>query len=412
MPTEAAPAGKADLFADDVLHDPYPLYATLRETAPAVWLEQHDVWAVTRHADVKAALGDPETFSSVDGLALTEAANSTIMRGTVLGSDGADHARLRRPLSRQLNPRAMRDLVDRVRDRADRLVAGCIGQGCQSERAPLGEQDFFQGEFDAALLAQRFVADIVMELMGLPESTREKLIHGAAATFDMFGPDNDRFKASAPTAGAMIEFLYQEVTRESVAPGSWMAAIYAAADAGELDEADVVPLMSAYTAAGMDTTIDAISGAIHRLATHPEQWEHLRAGRADGEDVFRETMRLDAPIQAFGRRATRDTSIDGVPIAAGEQVWLIFGATGRDPRKWGPDAEEFRVRRPDTADHLALGYGPHTCAGNHLAALEARSLLESLAAHCTRLEPAGEPVRTLNNVLHGWRSVPVRVTAA
>ncbi|OEV06032.1 hypothetical protein AN216_00735 [Streptomyces oceani] len=390
------PVSDTDLFSDATLSEPYAPYAALREAGPAVWLSRHQAWAVTGYAEVKQVLEDTETFSSVDGVALTDLANQQFLAGTVLASDGANHARLRRPLSRQLNPRAMRSLAERIRRQADDLVVEYVNRG----------------RFDAVELATRMVADVVMELMGLPDSTRGKVLEGAAATFDLFGPDNERYQRSAPIAGAMLAFLHEEVSRDTVRPGSWMSAIYQAVDDGRLEEADCVPLMSAYTTAGMDTTIHGLSTAIHLLATHPAQWAALRASDASSENAFHETIRYDAPVQGFGRRATRDTHIGGTAIAANDQLWVSHGASGRDPRKWGADADSFRVDRADAAEHLALGSGPHSCAGNHLAALEAGSLLSSLVDRCVELELDGEPVRALNNVLRGWHSLPVRVAPA
>lgn len=394
--TATASTCSIDLFTDTALEDPYPLYAALRAMGPAVYLTRHQAWAVTGYDDVRAALNDPETFSSVDGIALTDEANRTILAGTVLASDGAEHARLRRPLSRQLNPRAMRDVAEWVQAVADQLVSDYVGRG----------------RFDAAELVTQLVGDVVMHLMGLPESTRDEIISKAAATFDCFGPDNDRYARAAPAAAAMVAYLNEEVTRDSVRPGSWMDALYQAADAGQIAEEDVKPLMSAYTAAGLDSTIYGILSTLHLLATHPEQWKTLRTGLADGQDAFAEAIRLEAPIQGFGRRVTRDTTISGVPIPKGDQVWLLYGATGRDPLKWGPRADVFDIRRPHTCDHLSLGSGPHLCAGQHLAVLEASSLLQALASRCTRLELAGTPpVRAVNNTLRGWRSLPLQVSA-
>ena len=53
-----------DLFADEVLLDPYPTYAALRETAGVVHLPANDVYALTRYDAIRDALGDRETFSS------------------------------------------------------------------------------------------------------------------------------------------------------------------------------------------------------------------------------------------------------------------------------------------------------------------------------------------------------------
>jgi cytochrome P450 len=389
-----APTSDLDLFDDTVLADPYPAYATLRALGPAVYLTRHRVWAIPGYAQVRAALADPATFSSTHGVALTEETNEHLLAGTVLASDGADHARLRRVLSQQLAPRAIKNLATQIHQRADTLVADLFQQG---------------GSFDAVGdLAQRLVADVVMDLMGLPDTVRGELIERAAATFEMFGPPNLRYQQAEPAAAAMMAFLTHTVTRETVRPDSWMGALYQAVDDGTLDEADVVPQMSAYATAGMDTTIHAISTAIALLATHPDQFANLRAHRVTAEAVFHETLRYDAPIQGFGRRVVRDTHIGNIDIPAGDQVWLLYGSTGRDRRQWGENADRFDPRRPGTGQHLALGHGPHLCAGNHLAALEATAVLAALASRCTRLTLDGEPVRALNNVLRGYAHLPIQ----
>ncbi|WP_049564983.1 cytochrome P450 [Streptomyces sp. SBT349] len=392
-----AASSTIDLFSDPVLTDPYPIYEELREKGAAVYLKRHNVWALPRYQDVRATLRDPVTFSSVDGIALTDDTNRLILGGTVLASDGQDHLRLRRILGKQLGRPAIRRLTDQIRLRADRLVAELVEHGT----------------FDAATdLAERFVADNVMHLMGLPEDTREQVLAGAAPTFDMFGPSNQRYLDAAPAAAAMIEFLTQQVTRDTVRPGSWMHDVFDAVDAGEIGENEAVPLMSAYTAASMDTTQLAITSAIYLLATHPDQFTMLRAYRRERrvtpENVFHETLRLDAPIQGFGRRVTRNTVIGGTTIEAGQQVWLLYGSTGRDTRRW-KDPDAFTIRRPDAHQHLALGEGAHTCAGNHLAELQAAAVIDALAARCTRLEPQGQPQRALNNILRGWSHLPITV---
>lgn len=394
MTLTTEPSSSIDLFADTALDDPYPLYEVLRRMGPAVWLERHDAWFVGRYEDVKAALSRPEVFSSEDGIALTTKANRQILNGTVLAAGGMRHVQLRRPLSRQLAPRTMKSLIPEIRSRA----------------APVATEYISRGIFDAVELATEFVAGQVVHLMGLPDSTRPKLVASAAATFDMLGPGNARYRDATPTAAAMMTFLSTEVSRDTVRPGSWMAHLYRAADDGDIGEDDVVPLLSAYTTAGMDTTIHGITAALHHLAAHLRYFKELRAGRLDAAAVFEEAIRLDAPIQGFGRRVTRDTRIGDTRVRKGEQVWLSFGSSGRDPRRWGSFADTFRPGRNGGDLHLALGHGPHACAGRHLALAQAASLLDALAHYGTRLEPAGNPVLARNNILHGWASLPLTIT--
>ncbi|WP_432137253.1 cytochrome P450 [Streptomyces sp. bgisy154] len=389
----AAASSAVDLFDDAHLSDPYPTYAALRGVGPAVRLERHGVWAVPGYAEVHAILRDGSAFRSEGGVGLTELANAQIFAGTVLSSDGAQHRRLRRVLSRQLAPRAIDKLQDQITDRARSLV----GQHVQ------------HGAFDGVALARQMVADTVMSLMGLPESTRDALLMGASATFEAFGPDNDRYQHALPTASAMVAFLREAVTRNAVKQESWMGDIFRAVDAGELQEEEAVPLASAYTVAGMDTTILGLAETIVQLARHPAQWEVLRQKPERAVNAFHEALRLEAPIQGFGRIVTKDTDLGGLKIEAGEQLWLLYGSTGRDERKWGPTADAYRLRRQLSYRHLAFGAGLHGCAGSHLAVMQARALLGALAERCAHLALSGEPERVLNNLLRGYRYVPVTV---
>lgn len=385
-----------DLFTDPVLENPYPTFAQLRSMGPAVYLTRHQVWAVPRHDDVRRALTDSKRFSSVGGVALTAETNQTILAGTVLASDGLDHARLRRVLSKQLAPRAVGDLASAVQTRADARVRGLVEQGT----------------FDAVDdLARPFVADTVFALMGLSAASQDWLVGGAAQTFDMFGPSNARYERAAPAVGAMFQYLTEHVTPDSVRPDSWLGAIFDAVRAGEIAENEAVPLMSAYTTAGMDTTIHGIATAIALLAAHPDQFAALREDRVTAEAVFAEALRYDAPITAFGRRVTQKTKIGDVTLDKDECVWLLYGSAGRDALKWGPTADAFDVHRKGADQHLALGAGPHSCAGNHLAILQARAILSSLATYCTSLKISAPPTRRPNNVLRGWEHVPLSATS-
>ncbi|MEU5159650.1 cytochrome P450 [Streptomyces sp. NPDC020875] len=397
--TRPAASSDLDLFSDKVLADPHPFYEALRATGPAVRLERHGVWAIPRHADAAAVLHDTAAFRSEGGLALTGLANDVLLAGTVLAADGDRHARLRRVLSRQLAPRAARGLAQEITARADRLADQHLNNP--------------GGVFDAVHLARDLVTGTVMSLMGLPPGHEQTVIDGAGATFNAFGPSNPRYQAALPQATAMVTFLHEHVTRDTVTPGSWMGAIFDAVDARQIQECDAVPLAAAYTAASMDTTIYGIAEMLVQLARHPAQWDALRAN-VDGlaEAAFHEALRYEAPIQGFGRIVTRPADIGGTRIDAGEQVWLLYGSAGRDLERWGPDADQYNLHRPGNGHHLAFGHGPHLCAGIPLALLQATALLHALATGCTRLTLADEPTRLVHNILRGWQRAPIRPTPA
>ena len=63
------------------------------------------------------------------------------------------------------------------------------------------------------------------------------------------------------------------------------------------------------------------------------------------QGAVEEFLRLTSPVQGLARTTTRDVELHGVAIPAGRKVLLSYGAANRDPRRYGPDAEELDVHR-------------------------------------------------------------------
>src|SRR3954452_24223870 len=194
---------------------------------------------------------------------------------------------------------------------------------------------------------------------------------------------------------------------ENLRPDGWAAAVYQAADRGEIELSSVVPLLSAYVVASMDTTINGIGNTILLFARHPEAYQEVRAEPALLGPAFEESLRLESPAQGFFRRTTQPVDIEGITIPADTKVLLSWASANRDERKW-ERPEEFLVRR-NPVDHVGFGYGVHGCAGQGLGRLEAQAVLGALVRRASSIELAGEPVRKLNNVIRGLASLPVTV---
>ena len=168
--------------------------------------------------------------------------------------------------------------------------------------------------------------------------------------------------------------------------------------------------MRSFLTAGVDTTVNGLGNAIFSFLTNPDQWDRLRADPSLAKPAFDEVLRDEAPVQTFLRTTTRPVAVAGVPLEEGQKVLCFLGAANRDPARWDR-ADTFDITRRATG-HLGCGTGIHGCVGQAVARMEAESLLGALAARVARWEPAGEPVRRLNNTLRGLSSLPVRVIPA
>ena len=390
---QQVPSSDVDIFGEEILEDPYPFYAQLREMGRAVRLTRYDVWALPGYDEVWQVQRRPEMFSSIGGPGLSYV-EDPMMTGVVLSSDPPDHSRYRKILNEKLSARALQGLRSDIEERADRLVAEVVSRG----------------SFDAVSgLAAPFPVDVVADLVGLPEGGRERILPMADAAFNTFGPMNERTQAGLPTVQGIFQYLATEANRQNLAPGSWGAAIYDAVDRGEIHEGEAISLMSAYLVAGMDTTVNAVSSAIWLLAQHPDQWAALRADPSLAANAFEETIRLESPVQNFFRGLTGEAEFGGVRLRQGDRVMMLLGSANRDPRRWGEDADAFDITR-DTVGHVGFGGGTHRCAGMFLARMEGAALLSSLARRIESVELAGEPKRRLNHVIRGLESLPVTVT--
>lgn len=396
--TTMAPESAADLFSDDVLTDPYPTLADLRAAGPVVWLSTLDVFVLPRYAEARAALGDHATFSSAQGVALNEAANAIRRSGSasssLIVSDPPRHTQLRSVLAERLAPKALRKLRADIEGRADELVEEVVGRG----------------SFDAVRdLAEPFPVNVVADLIGLPREGRDKYLLWADGAFNAAGPDNERTQRGVPLLKEQLEYLTSVATRDRLTPGSMGAAIFEAADRGDIESDTILPLLSAYLTAGMDTTMNAIGHAVWLFGRHPDQWEKVHENPDLIPGAFNEILRIETPAQTFSRVATTDHDAWGVTIPKGARVSIHNGSANRDERKWA-DPERFDVTR-DAADHLAFGYGIHGCAGQGLARLEGHAIIAALVRRVARFE-VGEVERRINNVARGLASCPVAVTRA
>src|SRR4051812_17519059 len=380
------PTSDIDLFADEVLLDPYPYYAELRELGGGVHLPRNDVHALTRYDVLRDALGDPEAFSSRT-IGFNPMVNEAL-QGTSLASDPPVHTQLRATLTENLSPRALRGLKATIDAKAAALVDDLAAKG----------------SFEAIdALARAFPLEVVADLIGFQGSVRDTMLRWGQAAMQVIGPMNQRTAENFPIAGELYAWC-SGVTAEDLAPGSVGRGTFDAEARGDIPPQTAGHIIHQYLGAGVDTTIAAIGNIIALSGAHPDQFDLVRADPSLAPAAFAEVLRFWVPIHAWGRSVTTDVEIDGATVPAGSQVALLLGAGNRDPRHYeNPDA--FLVER-NPVDHLSFGYGPHGCAGQGLARLEAHAVIESLAARAQRLI-LGEELRVPSNITRAIEKLPV-----
>ncbi|GAB2817068.1 cytochrome P450 [Actinocorallia aurea] len=388
------PEVDADPFSAADLEDPLPLQQELREAGPVVRLTRYDVYGMARYEQVHAALTDWQSFESGAGVGLANFREEEPWRppSLLLEADPPGHDAPRAVLSKILNPRALRRLREHWFAAAAALVEEVLAEpACDAVTA----------------LAQAFPLRVFPDAVGLREEGRENLLPYGDHAFNAFGPHNALVAKGEARVAELSAWVAAQCARDMLAPDGFGARIWEAADHGDITHAQAPLIVRSLLTAGVDTTVHGLGAVLHAFATHPEQWDALRADPGLARVAFDEAVRWESPVQTFFRTATRDVRIGGAVIPAGRKILMFLGAANRDPRRWS-DPDAFDLSR-DPSAHVGFGMGLHQCVGQHVARLEAEALLTALAARVTRIEPTAPPRRHLNNTLRSWASIPIRL---
>jgi len=250
-------------------------------------------------------------------------------------------------------------------------------------------------------------------LLGVPQEDRKELCDCVDATFDYEGRElGEQSDASRAAAARLISYGEALISQKRLAPDdSMLSAVIHAELPGEepprLTGDELRNFFLLLFTAGSETTRKAIAGSAMELAAHPAALALLRREPARIPVAIEEIVRWTTPSVYKRRTATRDATLHGATIRAGDKVTVWEMSANRDERVF---AEPFRfdVTR-DPNPHLGFGFGPHYCLGANLARLEIRVMLEELLPRIAALELAGAPGWTRDNRLFGLKRLPVRV---
>lgn len=424
------PRGPVEVFLPQTYADgvPYALLAELRQATPVCWIDEPPVgpwpagtgfWAVFPHGDVKHVLRTPEVFSShLGGTQIRDPDSATDLefaRAMMLNHDPPLHSRLRRIVSAAFTPKAVRALEVTIEARARELIDGVADRG----------------EADFAELAADLPVWTLAQIMGVPDGDR-KLLHDWASRVigyqdaDYAGLSTAAAEALSPMGRTALAARPATMTRpdgQPLNPRSRLALAdmfaYAHALAGQrpggivgrmLDGGLTGPefenMFFLFAVAGNETLRNGIPGGLLCLLEHPDQFELLRTRPALLDPAVEEMLRFWPPVMDFRRTATRDVTLGGQEIKAGEKVVVYHASANRDGTVF-PDPDRFDVTRSPN-DHVSFGFGPHFCLGAHLARTQMRAMLRQVLARMPDVALTGEPVRLTSNFQNGLKHLPVR----
>jgi len=404
-----------DFFTDpELLQDPTPWYAALREHGP-VWREPHrGVVVLSGIEEVLQVYADTERFSAIvatlgplvplptpaegeSWAELLERRRAEIPMNDMLPSlDPPRHTRERALAGKLFTPNRLKENEAFMATLADELVDEILDRG--------------EVEFNAAY-ARPFTLLVIADLLGVPREDHAQFRRWVGGPQGNVGnPEGEH--GGDLILGKLAPYFARYIEQRRAAPSEDVMSQLAHVrypDGGLPEVAAVVRLTTITFAAGQETTARLLAAGMRVLAEQPALADELRADPSGIPNFVEECLRLEGPIKSTFRLALEDTKIGDVEIPAGTVVMGSIGAANRDPRFF-EDPDRFDPKRRNARRNIAFGHGEHFCPGASLARTEARISFERILARLGdfRLVDPGALRYAPTFIIRGLDALPLR----
>lgn len=392
--TAADEAPPFELFSWAVWRDPYPYFATLRDSYPVFRHPLTPFCIFSRYEDVNAILTDPGKFSSRFPGNFDKILN---------GSDAPEHTAVRRRLSPAAARQSVAELEPSMSAHAHALIdtlsaaGGCDFIADFAQPLPFRVMASWLG-LDPALYDE-CVGNVFPFLMAEP------MMEGESEPLVDQGELEQRYLA---LLSAEIDAFAAE-RRAGLLPGL----LKPENGAAPLERETVLQLAKILLFAGQKTSACAIGNSLWLLLKHPHILEALRADPGLMPAFIEESIRLESPVQSLFRITLAETEFAGRTFPPFSFIRTLLGAANRDPRRI-PDPDDIRLDRPEKT-HLGLGLGPHMCLGAHLARVILNAALTAVVERMHEIEariPLDEVDRIKSPNFRGIKTLPISFKTA
>ena len=380
-----------ELLAPEILRNPYPYYALLREEAPVYWNAKFDTWVVTSYEAVVWTLRHQEYFSSEVFLRDDNPPSPPIaeedfskykynldyMNNWFIRRDRPDHLRMRKTVHPVFNPKY-------IDNRFRAMVQGIVQDLLKEFDPESGSMDVLKD------FANAMPVLVIASWLGMPADDREfiRTLSRQLLSIDQETPDRHTRVHNAITT--LNDYVNPLVERRVSEPSDDLLSVLAIGEReGELSREEVLGNTLLLLIAGHQTTINLVGNGTMALMRNPEQWNMLKEDDTLLVRATEELLRYDSPVKRAPRIALEDIELAGQKIREGEKVMAIINAANRDPMAFENPEDLDITRYPNP--HVAFGGGIHHCLGANLARLEGQEAFRALTRKFPPLRFATDP---------------------
>lgn len=392
----------------ETIKDVYPVLAELRRKSPVLEGPLWKHFFTPAQAPITAApYANQSMYTALSYDAVTQVlrapgrpfsshayANTMgiVMGHSILEMDEPEHTKYRALLESVFSKRAMQQWeVDVITPTINAFVDSFAGRGS----ADLAREFTFP-----------YPVNVITGLLGLPEEDLPRF-HRWAIELINVGFDPPRgIAASQKLHDYFVEVINDRRSEKRDDMISVLA--HSEIDGRTLDDEQICAFLRLLLPAGAETTYRSSGNLLFGLLSNPDQLDAVRKDRSLIPQAIDEALRWEPPLTSIIRESSEDAVLCGVPVPAGTALMVCVGAANHDESRWD-DPETFNIFRK-RFPHVAFGFGPHVCLGQHLARMEMTTALNTLFDRLPnlRLDPDAPPPHIGGLMFRSPVALPVR----
>lgn len=391
-----------DIFDEDYVRDPLPVWKELRETCPIAHTTRWGgSWMATKYDDLRAMVKMVPELSSRSPAIVPpppEMRDEMVAEVKQYGSenppitaDPPEHLPYRRLILPFFSPKAVETYRGFTENIANQLIDDVIDAGTA----------------DAAVdYAQQIPPRVIGMMLGLDPEMHAEFTQWTQNVLEI-GQTEPELRSKYRKV--IRDFFAETVAERRKNPGDvdLISQLIAADIEGEpLSDYTVVGMCNLLLVAGIDTTWSSIAASMLHLATNTDHRRRLAAEPDLFPTAIEEMLRFYSPVM-MARKVTEPIKMGEAEMKPGDKVILNFSAANHDPEVF-ENADEVVLDRQRNR-HIAFGVGIHRCAGSNLARMELDVALRFWFARIPEFELSDpDGVTWAGGQVRGPRNIPVK----